>query len=285
MNSSTTQAERAHAKPCDRFGLTGPSVVLDRRINAVRGDIADIALAGILFAPHYACPMARRCTVSSVPVRDRANEHGAQISELIFGESFDVLDLSGGWAWGYSAADHYVGYVPEDTLAPPLEGPWRVAVPEVRSNTGETLFMGARIDGIVEGGLLTSAVGALALDQLAGPDAVFDPVSLAELFLGAPYLLGGRTVRGIDCSGLVQIAYGMAGIALPRDSDLQAATGTPLAKGEARQRGDLAFFPGHVGMMIDGERMIHATAHSGNVTIEPLADVEARTTVAQVRRP
>lgn len=285
MNSSATRAARAHAKPCDKFGLTGPSVALDRRINAVRGDIADIALAGILFAPHYACPMTQSCAVAHTALRDRPNDDGALISELLRGEAFEVLDLSGGWAWGYCAADHYVGYVRQDALAPVHDGQWRIALPEARTGSGETLFMGSMVDGTVDGDVLETPLGALARDSVAALDATFDPVAVAEMFLGAPYLLGGRTLRGIDCSGLVQLAYGMAGLALPRDSDLQAEVGTALAAGDTPQRGDLAFFPGHVGMIIDGVSMIHATAHSGNVTIEPLADVEARTTAAQVRRP
>lgn len=285
MNSSTIPAERRHGGHCDRFGLTGPSVVLDRRINAVRGDVADIALAGILFAPHYACPMTRSCVVAAAPLRERQDDGSAQVSQLLHGEAFEVLDLSGGWAWGYCAADHYVGYVRQDALGPARDASWRVAVPEARTGSGGILFMGSPIDGAIDGDALETPLGAVALADLAAPDAILDPVTTARAFLGAPYLLGGRSVRGIDCSGLVQIAYGMAGLALPRDSDLQAAVGTPLAAGETPRRGDLAFFPGHVGMMIDGERMIHATAHSGNVTIEPLADVEARTTSAQVRRP
>lgn len=260
-------------------------MILDRRINAVRGDVADIALAGTLFAPHYACPMSRNCAVPSTPVRERPSDDAARVSELLYGEAFEVLDLNGGWAWGYCRADHYVGYVRQDALTTAHDGTWRIAAPETRADRGDVLFMGSMIEGTVQGDVIETPLGAIALGDVAAPDATFDPVAVAERFLGAPYLLGGRTLRGIDCSGLVQLAYAMAGVALPRDSDLQAAMGTPLAAGENAQRGDLAFFPGHVGMMIDGDRMIHATAHSGNVTIEPLADVEARTSAATVRRP
>lgn len=261
-------------------------MVLDRRINAVRGDVADIALAGILFAPHYACPMAQSCALPSAPLRERPDDAAPLVSELLFGEVFEVLDLNGGWAWGYCAADHYVGYVRQDALTAAHDGAWRVAVPKVLTGQGETLFMGSVINGNLDGDRIETPLGAIALSDLASNEAVADPVEVAERFLGSPYLLGGRTANGIDCSGLVQLAHAMAGRSLPRDSDLQAdAAGTPLAPGDNPRRGDLAFFPGHVGMMIDGERMIHATAYSGNVTIEPLADVEARTTTAQVRRP
>jgi hypothetical protein len=261
-------------------------VVLDRRINAVRGDVADIALAGTLFAPHYACPMTQSCILPSTPLRERADDSSPLVSELLYGEAFEVLDLNGEWAWGYCAADHYVGYVRQDALAAARNGEWRVAVPKALAALGGTLFMGSPIGGSVDGDRVETPLGAIPLSDLTPGDAIADPVEVAERLLGCPYLLGGRTADGIDCSGLVQLAYALAGVALQRDSDLQAATaGVPLAPGDRPQRGDLAFFPGHVGMMIDGERMIHATAHSGNVTIEPLADVEARTTTAQVRRP
>lgn len=252
----------------------------------MRGDIADIALAGTLFAPHYACPMTRSCVVPSTPVRERADDGSPLISELLYGEAFEVLDLNGEWAWGYCAADHYVGYVHQDALAAARDAEWRVAVPTAPTSLGGSIFMGSPIDGTVDGDRIETPLGAIALSDLTPGQAPADPVEVAERLLGRPYLLGGRTAMGIDCSGLVQLAYSMAGISLQRDSDLQAATaGVPLAAGEAPRRGDLAFFPGHVGMMIDGENMIHATAHSGNVTIEPLADVEARTETATVRRP
>ena len=97
------------------FHLTGPSQTLDPRVNAVRGDLADIALAGILFAPHYAAPVERRCAASFAPMFDKPN--GVQSSELLQGELFHLLDVAGGWAWGFSAHDHYVGYVQADALA------------------------------------------------------------------------------------------------------------------------------------------------------------------------
>ena len=106
-----------------------------------------------------------------------------------------------------------------------------------------------------------------------------DWVAVALRYLGQPYVWGGRGHRGIDCSGLVQVALGQCGIATPRDTDLQReAIGAPLSGDTPLQRGDFVFFPGHVGIMTDGENLLHSNAHWMAVVVEPLADVIARLT-------
>ena len=213
------------------FSLSGPSRALDPRINAMRGDLADVALAGKHFSPHYARPVDRFCTIPCTPICDKPG--GKQVSELLAGEGFMLLDISGGWAWGYSKHDHYVGYVHADALtekAPQLAG--------VKTN---------------------------------------DPVEAARAFLDLPYIWGGRGGTGIDCSGLIQRSLAAIGIAAPRDSDMQMADlGTDLPGGTPLKGGDLVFFPGHVGMMVNAEDLIHATQHFGKTVIEPLADVVSR---------
>lgn len=294
----TTRTQGSAGAP-KHFGLTGPSVILDRRVNAVRGDIADLALAGTLFAPHYARPMERRCVVPVAPVRAKADDGAELISELLHGEAFQVIDLSGGWAWGYAAHDHYVGYVREDALGIARPGAWRVSArmvtlrdaPAANAGTLGTLSMGAIVDGSVGDGYLLTDEGEIDRTEIVALETRLDPVEQAEKLLGAPYLLGGRSAEGIDCSGLVQIALSFAGIAAPRDSDQQAESlGTLLPKGAPLQRGDLAFFPGHVAMMLDAERIIHANGHAKAVSIEPLADLLARyspedAAAMKVRRP
>lgn len=216
-----------------RFGLAGPSVVLDPRTHAVRQDLADVALAGRLFAPHYAEPVAMACTPSFTPMRDAPD--GAQSSELLAGEHFMALDIAGGWAWGWSAHDHYVGYVEAAALRPD--------------------------DG-------------LSPDVEPG-----DPVTLARGFLGAGYVWGGRGGAGIDCSGLVQRALAAVGVAAPRDSDMQChELGRALNGSDRLERGDLVFFPGHVGLVSGDGTLIHATRHHGAVVEEPLDAVVARVT-------
>ena len=276
---------RESANARKHFGLSGPSIVLDRRVNAVRGDIADVALAGVLFAPHYARPMLRRCAVPVAAVRAKANDDAECVSELLHGESFHVVDLSGGWAWGFCGHDHYVGYVRADALAVAEAGHWRVQSASAALRSGATadaetlgtLPMGAIVSGRADGDHLLTDEGVIALADLIAVNGRLDPAAQAEKLLGAPYQRGGRHHAGIDCSGLVQLAQSFAGIAAQRDSDLQEASlGDALPANTPLQRGDVVFFPGHVGMMVDADRVIHASTHSMSVAIEPLADLKAR---------
>ena len=115
------------------------------------------------------------------------------------------------------------------------------------------------------------------LDHLAPIGAGFetDAAGVALRFLGAPYLWGGRESLGLDCSGLVQQALAACGKACPRDTDMQAGIGVAVAPGDLA-RGDLVFWKGHVGMMLDAERMVHANGHHMATVVEPLAEAIAR---------
>lgn len=269
------------------FALSGRSALLDRRVNAVRGDIADIALAGTLFAPHYARPMPLRCAAPSALLRAAPGHDAKAVSQILMGEGFAVLDLSGDWAWGYCLHDHYVGYLPASALARDAKPTHRVAraatlvyaQPDLQSPPLARLTLGAAVAAAGEGEWLQAGGGHMFAAHLLPLDATLpDPVAIAELLVGQPYLWGGRGDGGVDCSGLVQLAFGMAGHALPRDSDQQReAAGAPIPEGEPLRRGDLVFFPGHVGIVADAERVIHATAWAMSVIAEPLADLISRT--------
>lgn len=249
------------APPRNGFRLQGQSVTLDPRVHAARGDVADIALAGVLFAPHYAQPVERQCAAAASPVFGAADSGSEQISELLAGERFAVLDITAGWAWGYCVHDHYVGFVDAAALGPVSANRARV---HCAIHDGQ--FMGALIDRPVDGECLR-----------APDDHEQDPVAVARRLLGSPYRWGGRTAHGIDCSGLVQVALSLCGIAAPRDSDLQmAAVGVPLSDDAETMPGDLIFFNGHVGLAAGDGMLLHATGSRGMVVEEPLADVVER---------
>ena len=140
-----------------------------------------------------------------------------------------------------------------------------------------TLPIGARFHAVAEGAFVAGAGGFVHARHVGSIDAFeSDPVAVAERLIGLPYLWGGRGAVGIDCSGLVQVALGLCGIRCPRDSDQQRVLGCEIAADQPLRRGDLIVFPGHVGLMADEERLIHANAHWMAVTVEPLADVVAR---------
>lgn len=269
------------------FHLDGPTIALDKRVNAFRPDIADVALAGSLFASHYAAPMPRTCAAPAAMMRSAADPAAEAVSQLLHGEGFAVLDLAHGWAWGYSVHDHYVGYVEAPALGTPIVADHVVTAREaivfagssIKTAALATLPFGSKLKGTIDGKFLALAEGGFVHARHIAPLDIRadDPVAIAEDLLGAPYLWGGRGAGGIDCSGLVQIALAATGVAAPRDTDQQRTqTGDALPEEARLRRGDLIYFPGHVGLMVDEERLIHANAHWMAVTVEPLSDVTAR---------
>ena len=235
----------------------------------------------------------RSCGIRAAFVYPEPSIEAPPSSELLPGEEFAVLEISGGWAWGYCRHDHYVGYVEAIELveAPPathvvaaLEAPV-LPEPDIHVPGLAKLPMGARITGHEEHDFLATDIGFVSFTHVRPIGAhEHDPVLVAKRLLGAPYLLGGRSPRGIDCSGLVQVSLGFCGIPAPRDSDQQRVLGKRIPEDAPLRHGDLIFFEGHVGMMVDEAQMIHATAHTGKVVIEPLETVAGRSTLLQRRR-
>jgi cell wall-associated NlpC family hydrolase len=281
---------------------------LDPREHAWREDLADIALADRIAVPNYVAPLIQEAT-AQVPLlsADRADAPAA--SELLPGERFAVLDTGHGYAWGFSVADHYVGHVRVDALGTPssdgaegLVGPEDGLLfrgPAVKAEVAATLPMGARVCWVDHDERFVRIAGGpgagcyLHRRHLLPPagDPSLDWVEIALRFVGAPYRWGGRSRAGIDCSGLVQVARQIAGHACRRDSDMQFADlMTDVDPAEAR-RGDIAWWPGHIGILLDGRTLLHANAHWMACRIEPLADVVARSGAAggtglpRIRRP
>ena len=276
-----------------RISLDGPSVRLDPRLHAWRRDIADIALAGRLFAPHYAAPLQRACGLIPTLVLQEPADGAEAVSELLPGEGFAVLDLTAGWAWGYCLADHRVGYIEAIELAEPLE-PTHVVVeaqapiqsgPDPLAATLSHLPMGSRLHGEVRGASLEFEGGFVPLSYLRPVgEHDEDPVAVAQRLLGAPYRPGGRTCHGIDCSGLVQLALQLCGVDAPRDSRDQRGLGEPLDDDSPLKRGDLLFCEDHVGMMVDDRMAIQVSWQAQKVAIEPFACARAPGSSAGIER-
>lgn len=268
--------------------------ILDRRLNAHRADLAEATLRGRVEAARFVEGEPARVCVPSAPLRARPDLAAGIDTEVLFGETVNVFERAGGWAWVKADFDDYVGYLPEDVLSG-TSGPAThvVAVPRTFAYGGPDLKMpaafalslGSRLHALGESEnrgtrYLTLAGGqsvvAAHCRPVGEPPAVQDYVDVAARLVETPYLWGGRTAFGIDCSGLVQLAMMMVGRKAPRDSDMQAAgLGTPIERAALR-RGDLAFWKGHVAIMEDAETILHANGHTMSVARERLDEAIER---------
>lgn len=274
----------------------------DPNVTPARADLAAEHLAGVVDAPRYAAAVAARACRETVAVRSGAEANRSQVTELLYGELFKAYERRGGWAWGQCAHDDYVGYVDETGLNWDVADPTHSVValrallfpradfkapPVGGASLGSRLTVVDREDG-PGGGYLRLDDGCWISETAATPfaGADCDPVDVALRFVGVPYLWGGRSSLGLDCSGLVQIALAQAGIAAPRDTYMQeAALGMPVDQpfGASLKRGELVFFPGHVGIMVDDRMLLHANVAAMAVTVDPLADVAARVAAVEGR--
>lgn len=260
---------------------------MDQRTTLARPDLADAALQGVLPAARYAPTVAYRCTAPSAAIRRRPDALAEQLDQLLYGETFRVLEIENGWAWGQADRDGYVGFVDMDDLTSGAKAAThRMADvrarafthPDPKSEPLGVYTMNALVTSDQEqGGFVRDAgAGWLPASALAPIGETEDDIAgVACRFLGATYVWGGRDSLGLDCSALVQHALFACGRACPRDTDQQAGLGKP-APPEALQRGDLVFWKGHVGVMLDGERLLHANATFMQVSIEPLVVTSAR---------
>jgi cell wall-associated NlpC family hydrolase len=256
---------------------------LDPRITPARGDLAAKHLAGVVDAQRFVEGQPYEIDAAQAPVR-KTPAHDAELqTEALKGERVTIYDVSAdGWAWGQLAGDGYVGFMPASALrAPGPPATHKVTAPRTFVFPGpsiklppvETLSFGcqlaiARTDGPFA---ITASGGHVPVLHVAPMETMeTDFVAVAERFLGTPYLWGGKSGLGMDCSGLVQLALAACGIPCPRDTDMQEkALGGALARPHELsqlRRGDLVFWKGHVAIVRDEATLVHANA-SGHMAV------------------
>jgi cell wall-associated NlpC family hydrolase len=264
-------------------------VALDPRIHPFRPEIAARYLEGQVEAQRFVEGTRYQVVEPATPLR-RAASHDARLdSEVLLGERVVVYETTEeGWAWGQLERDGYVGWLSANAVGKPGPVPThKVCVPrtlcfpapDIKLPPLAALPMGAALSIARQDECFAVTASGWHVPEvhLAPIKAQQrDFVAVAEQFLGAPYLWGGKTSLGIDCSGLVQVALQAAGIACPRDSDMQELSlGKVVLLSELR-RGDLLFWRGHAAIARDPETIVHANAHHMMVAIEPVEDALGR---------
>ena len=264
----------------------------DPRLTPARPDLAAKYLEGKVKAERFVTGEEFEISDVIAPVRERPSSEAPLLTQALKGERVTIYDRDGeGFAWGQLNSDGYVGWLPDRALTKPAAAPThKVAAirtfafpgPSIKLPPAETLVMGALVGVIREDGpfAVTREGWYLPRQHLGAIDRfVEDFVAVAERFVGTPYLWGGKSSFGIDCSGLVQVALNAAGTGCPRDSDMQQESlGRLLGLSESSrlERGDLMFWKGHVAIVRDAGTIVHANAHHMATAIENTREAIAR---------
>ena len=262
---------------------------MDPRLTPANARAAHVSLRGLVAAPRYTAGEALQVILPLVDLLEAPG--GARVRQLVLGEGFTVIDRDQGHAFGQSSKDGYCGYLPEAALGRTAAPTHYVAAPashlypepRVQAHESASLSFGARLTALATSGQFTrTPQGFVPTSHLRIlGDWFTDPVEVALLFLGTPYLWGGNSRAGIDCSGLVQTALQACGLACPADSDLQQTLGQPIPDGAPLRRNDLVFWRGHVALALSPVEIIHANGNAMAVTIENTAAATARVTAGQ----
>jgi cell wall-associated NlpC family hydrolase len=264
----------------------------DPRLTPARPDLAAKYLEGKVEAARFAVGETFEISDAIAPLRERPSSDASLLTQALKGERVTIYDRNGeGWAWGQLNRDGYVGWLPDSSLAKPQAPPTHKITairtfafpgPSIKLPPFDTLVMDSLLTVTREDGAfaVTREGWYLPRQHLGNLDRFEkDFVEMAERFVGTPYLWGGKSSLGIDCSGLVQIALNAAGTGCPRDSDMQQdGLGRALDSVESKklQRGDLIFWKGHVAIVRDADSIVHANAHHMATAIENTSDAVAR---------
>jgi cell wall-associated NlpC family hydrolase len=264
----------------------------DPRLTPARPDLAAKYLEGKVAAARFVEGTVFEIIDAIAPLREKPSSDAMLSTQALKGERVTIYDRNGeGFAWGQLNSDGYVGWLPDRALARPGAAPTHKVTairtfafpgPSIKLPPAETLVMGTTLAVIREDGpfAVTREGWYLPRRHLDGIDSFAeDFVTVAEGFVGTPYLWGGKSSLGIDCSGLVQVALNAAGTGCPRDSDMQQlGLGRLLGPAESAQlqRGDLVFWKGHVAIARDAGTLLHANAHHMATTVENTRDAVAR---------
>ena len=270
-------------------------MTLDRRVTPARADLAAARLRGQVEAARFCEPTPMEIAAGVTALRREPRHDAGLETQALRGQGVDIYEVTDeGWAWGQLLADGYVGWIAAEALAHADPAPLTHRVvaprtfvypaPDMKTAVLAALPLGAgvRVTQSAGGFVFIAPYGYVFAAHLAAWDQpALDYVSVAEQFLHVPYLWGGKTSEGLDCSGLVQTTLAAAGVDAPRDADMQErALGRAIAHDVPLERGDLVFWRGHVGIMRDAQTLLHANAHAMSVTSEPLAGAQARIAAA-----
>jgi cell wall-associated NlpC family hydrolase len=257
----------------------------DPRLTPARPDLAAAHLKGKVVAARFAEGKMLTVVRGRTPLRGEPRGDAPLQSELLFGERFTVYERREGWAWGQAEADSYVGYLADEALGEAPSPSHRIGAlmtpllpaPDLKTAALDMLPLGALVNIVsARNGYARLVGGGFVYERHLAPLETYAPdwVGVAEQFLGVPYVWGGKTQAGLDCSGLIQTALAAGGIAVPRDTDLIEKF--LVHESKARARGDIVFWKGHMGVLLDASRLLHANAFHGEVAIEPLEEAVTR---------